>query len=509
MSLDASLGIARSGLLYTQRAMAAAAHNVANAETEGYTRKTVSGEARDAAGRGLGVRTLEPTRDVDEALIAEIGARRGVLAAATLRESLLQRVEIAHGRPEAGEAIGDLIAGLRRAFTELRADPAEQARQGAVLHAAAMLARRFGDAAAAVGGVRQEAQDLIITEVATMNARLNEVADLTGRIRENIALGLSAAELEDRRDMAIGRLSESIGVTALKRRDGGIILIARGGMVLPLDPKTPAFTTVGANLGPSAYHGAGGTIPGLMLGGNDVTDRVRGGRLAELVALRDTTLPRFQAELDVAATNLAWRFESEGLRLFTAGDGSVPDATLAYPGSAQLGFAGVVRVNPAVAASPALLRDGTHAVAATLGGPSAFTPSPSGGPAGFALLLDRVLDFTFGSEAAAGAPWPSIPTSGLGPDGTLSSPFAAPATLEGYGAAVSASQTSERASASALKENAGALMAGLEARFAQRSGVDVDAEMAAMVGLQNAYAANARVMATVQQMWDSLLAAVR
>ena len=40
-------------------------------------------------------------------------------------------------------------------------------------------------------------------------------------------------------------------------------------------------------------------------------------------------------------------------------------------------------------------------------------------------------------------------------------------------------------------------------------GVDPDAEMAAMVGLQNAYAANARVLGTVQAMWDSLLAAVR
>ena len=50
---------------------------------------------------------------------------------------------------------------------------------------------------------------------------------------------------------------------------------------------------------------------------------------------------------------------------------------------------------------------------------------------------------------------------------------------------------------------------GLEARFSQRSGVDVDTEMAAMVTLQNAYAANARVMSTVQAMWDALLGAVR
>jgi flagellar hook-associated protein 1 len=50
---------------------------------------------------------------------------------------------------------------------------------------------------------------------------------------------------------------------------------------------------------------------------------------------------------------------------------------------------------------------------------------------------------------------------------------------------------------------------GLETRFNQRSGVDIDTEMAAMVTLQNAYAANARVMSTVQAMWDALLGAVR
>lgn len=489
--------------------MAAAANNVANAETEGFTRKSVLGEGRESAGRGLGIRTLEPTRDVDEALIAEIGNRRGALAAASLRERLLRRIEAAHGRPEAGEAIGDLMAGLRRAFTDLRVDPAAQARQGAAIEAAGALVRRFHETTKAISGARQETQGLIITEIASINTTLNNIADLTARIHDNVALGLSAAELEDRRDSALARLSESIGVTALKREDGSITLIGRGGLVLPLHPKNPAFSTTDATLAAAVFHGPGGTIPGIMLGTEDVTGRVLGGRLAELVALRDTVLPRFQAELDVAATNLAWRFESEGLRLFTAPNGTVPDATLGYPGSEQVGFAGVIRINATVAGNPSLLRDGTHNVAALPGGPDAFAPNPPGGPVAFVMLLDRVLDFTFGAEAASGAPWPGIATFGLGPDGTLFSPFAAPATLEGYGAAVSETQTAERAAASGRKESAAAMVAGLEARFAQRSGVDVDAEMTALVSLQNAYAANARVMSTLQQMWDTLLASVR
>ena len=45
MSLDTALLTARSGLLHTQRALASAANNVANADTPGYTRKTVAGLA--------------------------------------------------------------------------------------------------------------------------------------------------------------------------------------------------------------------------------------------------------------------------------------------------------------------------------------------------------------------------------------------------------------------------------------------------------------------------------
>lgn len=509
MSLDAALIAARSGLLHTQRALAASANDVANAETVGHTKKTVAARAVQVDGAGIGVRSLAPGRDVDEALATELDARRAAAAAAEVRERLLHLIETAHGNPENGEGLGDLTAALRTGFEDLRSDPAEAGRQSALLLGAGSLVTRLNEVSAAIGDARQQAQDGIVTEVARINAALREIATLTQQIREQTALTGGAAALEDRRDAAIATLSESIEVRALKREDGNLVLVARNGMVLPLDPKADAFSTADATIGPAAYHGAGGTIPGIMLGGQDVTGSLAGGRLAEYVALRDQTLPRYQAEADLAAAQLAARFEGQGLRLFTDAQGNVPDVSQPYAGSAMVGFAGTVRVNPAVMADPSLLRDGTHAVAGSGTGPSAFAPNPAGGPSGFTALLDRILDFTFGAEAQAGVAWGAIPTGGLGPDGTLSSPFGAPATLEGYAAQVTATQTADRAAATDALAGARALAQGLEARFTQRSGVDVDAEMAAMVVLQNAYAANARVLSTVQAMWDALLGAVR
>jgi flagellar hook-associated protein 1 len=207
----------------------------------------------------------------------------------------------------------------------------------------------------------------------------------------------------------------------------------------------------------------------------------------------------------VLASTLAGRLNAQGLRLFVGSAGGVPDPAASYAGSSQLDFAGRIRLNPAVEANPALLRDGTHAVAGSAGGPTAFTPNGAGGPAGFTTLLD----FGLGTQAAAGAPWPAIRTGGLGPDGTLSSPFSAPQDLEAYAARVAAAQTGDRAAATEARTAAEALRGALEQKFSQQSGIDPDAEMAAMVALQNAYAANARVLGTVQSMWDSLLAAVR
>jgi flagellar hook-associated protein 1 FlgK len=166
-------------------------------------------------------------------------------------------------------------------------------------------------------------------------------------------------------------------------------------------------------------------------------------------------------------------------------------------------------VNPAVAADPALVRNGTHAVVAVPGGATAFAPNPPGGPAGFAVLLDRVLDFTFGASVAPASAHPAIPTAALGPDGSLVSTLSGLASLEAYGGALVAAQSGARAEAEAARERAGAMGELLGARMQQRSGVDVDREVAAMVELQNAYTINARVIATVQAMWDALLGSVR
>jgi flagellar hook-associated protein 1 FlgK len=506
MSLDLALAAARSGLSAVQRGLAQASQNIGNAATPGYTRKTIPQEAVTLGELPMGVRTGEARRTVDAALVARLDASRSAEAAATLREQVLRGIEQTQGAPGDAAALPDALSALRDGLITLRASPDDSGLQRAAMDQADTVARRLNELSDAIGDARQQAHDAMAQEVGIINGALRQIAQLTVRLKSGVD-GAGAATLEDQRDAAIARLAESLEVRAVRQAGGDLLLLARG-IALPLDPDQDAFSLGGANLAPEAYHGAGGTLPGVQLLGVDVTGQLAGGRLGAAIELRDRVLPRMQAEADLTATHLAARLDAQGLQLFTDGVGS-PPPTGAYAGSAQIGFAGRIALNPAVVADQRLLRDGTHAVAATPGGPTAFTPNPAGGPAGFTTLLDRVLEFSFGTEAASGAPWPAIPTTGLGPDGSLASPFLGAPSIEAHATRLVASHAADRAGATAARDEAAELRAVLEQRFAQHSGVDIDTEIAAMITLQNAYAANARVLTTVQAMWDALFAAAR
>ncbi len=62
-----------------------------------------------------------------------------------------------------------------------------------------------------------------------------------------------------------------------------------------------------------------------------------------------------------------------------------------------------------------------------------------------------------------------------------------------------------RISTKSIYENATTQLNTLQSKMDAVSGVNIDEEMAHLLVLQSAYAANARVMATVKEMYASLL----
>jgi len=508
MNLDGALRIATGGLANIDRQLALISQNVANADTPDYARQVGSQTSLTAEGMGLGVLSQAPVRKLDTFLQAELFARDGVVAGMTVMRGSLKAIDAVHGSPGGGDDLSSRLGALRDGFSALLGDPGARARQNQVLADAAALTQQINTLSQTYDQQRQAAHDDARAALSDLTRGLDAIGTLNTRIVAFKAGGRPTADLENQRDAALHSIAGLVSVRALVRENGDMMVVTEGGLALPTRDAATALTMDDVNLR-AGFHYPGGGVPGLLLRGQDVTRQMVGGRICADIALRDTMLPTFQAELDEFAFTLASRFDAQGLTLFTDATGAMPVGGGSPVQTGYVGLAASIRVSAAVQASPALLRDGTHAVAGGPAGPSAFTPNPSGGPAGFTAMIRRVLDHAMGAEAQAGVSHPAPSVTGLGPAGGLAAPFAAPVTLADFATAVVATQSE----ASTAAEDRLATETALRDRLAERhtavSGVNLDTEMATMLTLQTAYGATARVLTVVQALLDELMSTVR
>ena len=507
MSIASALSIATSGVTNIEHQLALVAQNVANANTPGYSTEVGTQQAQTAAGIGIGVRTGATTRITDASLQAQTQVQAGTVAGLTTQQTALRALDAMQGTPGQGNDLPSLLGALGNQFSTLLNDPSNQTAQSAVVGAASTLASGINAVGNAYTAQRNTAQGNLVTEVASANQALSQIGSLSGQIMNLKAVGQSTADLENQRDAAVNTLSGLLNVKTLPNANGDLLVITRSGLTLPTHETTGPFSIANANAAPGASY-AGGTLPGVLLSGQDVTSQVQGGQLGANIALRDSILPTYQAELDEFSQSLASRFSAQGLNLFTDPTGAVPSASGAPVQSGYVGFAGTIQVNPAVTANPSLVRDGTQAVAGSGAGASAFTPNPAGGPAGFSTLISRVLNFALGANAQTGVPQPAPNLTGLGPSGTLSAPFGAPQALSDFASSLIGSQAGDSGTVSSRLQTETAVQTSLTGKLTAETGVNMDSEMAAVVALQNAYGINARVISVAQTMWTQLLAAV-
>lgn len=508
MGLDSALSIATGGLANINAQLALVSQNVANAGTPGYAVETSSQQELTADGQGLGVRTNPATRQIDQALQASVIQQNATVTGLTTTRTALQAIDTVLGTPGQGSDLGSLLGVVQNQFSTLLTDPGSQTQQSAVISAASSLATGINSLSGAYTAQRQAAQNDLGSAVQTLNATLGAIGKLSNQIIAMRPSGVSTADLENQRDAAVQTLSNLVDVKSITQSNGAISLFTPGGLSLPTEGAANPFSIAGGTARPGAYYPGGG-LPGIMMGGTDVTGNLTGGQIGADATLRDKTMPTSQAELDEFASGLSNRFSAQGLTLFTDPAGNVPASGGTPVQAGYVGYAATIRVNPAVIANPSLVRDGTNAIAGSATGASGFTPNPTGGPAGSTNLISRVTNYAFGAEAQSGVAQPAFNSTGLGAGGNLAAPFNSATSLSDFATSMVASQAQQSAAVTSNLTDEQALQSTLASKVASVSGVNMDTEMATMISLQNAYGVNARIMTAVQSMFTQLLQAVQ
>jgi flagellar hook-associated protein 1 FlgK len=509
VSIGLILGIASSGLKSINHQMALVSQNVANAGTPDYATEVSAQQSLTAAGQPMGVASGPATLQINSQLQAALFSQNTTVAGLQTRQTALQALDAVQGTPGQNNDLASLLGNLQAQFSALLTQPNDPTQQSKVVQTAQTLAQGINALSNAYTQQRQTAQTNLVSAVASLNATLGTIGSLSDRIVALKVGGQSTADLENQRNVAVDALSQVLAVKTLVQSNGDLLVTTETGTVLPTHGVANQIVAPDANIQPGETL-SGGTVPGVTLNNIDITSQLQGGQIGADLTLRDSTLPTYQAELDEFSMNLASRLQAQGLTLFTDPSGSVPVPALSGPVQASyVGFSSTIQVNQQVVLDPALTRDGTNVVAGSVSGASAFTPNPAGGPAGFTTLISRVLNYAFGSNAQAGVTQPAFNTVGLGANGTLRAPFASPPTLSDLASSLVASQAQDSAATSDQLTSEQAVQSSLNSRLTAGSGVSMDAEMSSMIALQNAYGANAKVITTVQALFNQLLSAIQ
>ena len=474
MSLTTSLLHARSGMIAAQSGLDVVSRNIANAETEGYTKKSHNQENLIIGGVGRGVQTNEVSRKVNDNLQREVRDQTANIEKLKILDEFLGRLELEFGKPGDKSSIADKVSGLKRAFQTLSATPESASSKIALVTAADTLARSFNSFNNLLQDLRAEADNRISGFINSINSDLGLIKGLNDQIGQRSAAEKSTADLEDKRDQLLLSVNKNISIGSFKRSNNRLTISTADGRLMLDDTQIPiAFSA-------TSSFTAATTGNGVTLGGADISANIksRDGVLSGLLTLRDTVLPQFQIKLDDLALEIAKQLDvvavagtSAALNLFTDAAGNAP-AAFTPADNFTNGFAGTIRVRAALKADPSLVTDPT-------GGLTVLGSSDN-------RLQLAILSLFEGQTSLSQAP-------------TVNN------TLEGFAAAIVGDVATSKAEYDTQLKFQNVFRDQLRDRFENESGVNTDEELTNLITLEAAFGASARVLNAVQRAFDEVI----
>ncbi len=312
MSLGAQAMFANYAALQTT------GNNIANANTDGYSRQQAEMETLPAQssgsgffGRGVNVTTV--TRLHNQFLTREAAATRSAAAADEALSKQLQQLELVFQTGEAG--LGHAVGQLLNSFADVASKPQDISSRQVVLARADEYAARFRVASEQLAAVQTGVNQDLKGSVNSVNGLTKQIANLNQQISTLSASGHSPNDLLDLRDSTLSKLSELLQINTVAGDDGSVSVFLSGGKTLVQGNTAAQLTMVPDSFDPSRFQVAIRTgnveheLPANML---------TGGSISALVAFqnRDLVDARNQlGQLALAVGDQLNRQQSLGLDL--------------------------------------------------------------------------------------------------------------------------------------------------------------------------------------------------
>ena len=481
MTISSAIHSANSGLQITSLKADVVATNVANATTAGYVRRSLIVAENIVGGATAGVQSLGVARSQNEALSAERRTLGSDLSQADLLTSTWNTISNRVGSTVDGAGLFGSFSDFETALSNLVTSPESGADMTAVLEAARSVVSEFNSLSDFAVSLRAKADGEISDGVDIVNSSLEGIRDINAKLAKLDRSSGQAAALIDERGRLLDQISEYLPVQTVQRDSGSIdVLTAEGVYLLQGNNVRTVESTPSSAFGADKTL-ASGDLSGISVDGISLTPgtssygAVSSGMFGALFTLRDTDIPAFSDQLDTLANDLITRLSDDSIdpTKTPGAQGLFVDSD----GSGDPGLAGRLTLNAAV--DPAQggdiwrLRDGVGAA--------------TEGPGGNATILQGMLDAITDVR----------PINDAGIQGSYSSSelMAQFASIAGQ----------KRVTAESVQSSISSQYTVLADAELSDTGVDIDAQMQDLLLIEQAYAANARVIEIASNMIDRLM----
>ena len=301
MSMLGGFTTAIGGMKVAQSQLDLISRNIANVDTEGYTRKTAQQNSVVLAGYSSGVSMGEVQRTVNEGLLKSYLSSNSIVGNVSVTNTYLSELQTNLGTPEGQNSIASNVTDLQTAFNDFAMDVTSASGRYTLLSNAETLSDRLNMLSTNIQKLRGDADLQISADVDTINGLLDTLDDLNDQIVKYKVLRYDGvADLEDKRDQALRELSGYIDITYFQRESGEMVIqTTQGVMLLDKDPHYLSHNAITEASPTSGY--ADGAISGIYVDGEDITSKISGGELKGLITVRDETLTSLQSQLDELA----------------------------------------------------------------------------------------------------------------------------------------------------------------------------------------------------------------
>ncbi|UPJ43485.1 flagellar hook-associated protein FlgK [Bradyrhizobium sp. 40] len=490
MSLTAALDSARASLMASGIQSSTISRNIAGASAAGYSRKIAVLD--NLPGAGVYVAAIQ--RAASSGLYDNVLTATSTSAKQSAILDGLQKIASATvDDPELDQSPTAQLNALKKALQQYANAPDNTTLAQAAVTSAKDMAIALNQATQTVQTVREGADADMQTSVQNINRLLSQFQTVNTAIVKGTISGDDITDYLDQRDSIVSQMSQEVGVSMSLRPNGDAALYTDSGVVL-FDKIARTVSFAPRNAYTAGTTGNAVYIDGVPVTGANSVMPLKSGKLAGLAQLRDNDTVTYQSQLDEIARGLVDAFkESDQSPVPTLPN--VP-GLFTYPGAPAMpasatvlvGLAGTISVaasvDPAQGGNPNLLRDGA------ISGNVAYQYNTVGN-GGYSARLQQLI-------GAMDASQPFDATTQGKPNGSLID-FASSSTswIENQRKTADSNVTYQKT-----------LLDRSTAALSNVSGVNMDDEMSLMLQVERTYSASSKIISTVDEMLQSLLAAV-